>query len=272
MTARGGLYAGVAALMALAGACSSSSKGRSPGLAGGAGTGGLSTGGAMTASGGALGSGGVWETGGQRGSGGTAQSGGATGTGGAGSGGGAFCADVPPCGGDVVGNWTVTSSCLKVTGDVDVTMLGLTCTSVPVAGTLQVSGTWTATSDGKYSDHTTTSGDEQLTVGDRCVMYAGTIVHCQDLKGLFALLGHASFICTDDPTGFCLCQATVEQDGGIGLVSMEPSVSGQYTTSGNMITIDSNTKYSYCVSGNTMTWTPQTTSPATTGTIVFQKQ
>jgi len=30
-------------------------------------------------------------------------------------------------------------------------------------------------------------------------------------------------------------------------------------------------KYSYCVSGNKMAWTPQGTSPTTTGTIAFQK-
>jgi hypothetical protein len=47
--------------------------------------------------------------------------------------------------------------------------------------------------------------------------------------------------------------------------------SGNYAKSGNTLTIDGMTPYSYCVSGSNMTWTPQTTSPTTTGTIVFQK-
>jgi hypothetical protein len=47
--------------------------------------------------------------------------------------------------------------------------------------------------------------------------------------------------------------------------------SGSYASSGNTLTIDGSTAYSYCASGTQMTWTPQTTSPTTKGTIVFTK-
>jgi hypothetical protein len=54
------------------------------------------------------------------------------------------------------------------------------------------------------------------------------------------------------------------------LLSVDPQTSGGYNTSGNVVTTDSGPKYSYCVSGNTLTWTPQSTTPTTTGTVVFQ--
>ena len=78
--------------------------------------------------------------GGTPGSGGAVSSGGSTGTGGA----GASCPNVTACGGDVVGTWTVTSSCLKVSGNLDPSLVGAGCASAPVTGDLQVSGTWTA--------------------------------------------------------------------------------------------------------------------------------
>jgi hypothetical protein len=59
------------------------------------------------------------------------------------------------------------------------------------------------------------------------------------------------------------------------MVSLDPQTSGTYTTSGNVVTTDGGgygeTKYSYCVSGNQMTMTSRSTSPTTTGTIVFQQ-
>jgi len=47
--------------------------------------------------------------------------------------------------------------------------------------------------------------------------------------------------------------------------------SGSYKASGSLGALDGEAKYSYCVSGNKMAWTPQGTSPTTTGTIAFQK-
>jgi hypothetical protein len=55
---------------------------------------------------------------------------------------------------------------------------------------------------------------------------------------------------------------------------MAPSKSGNYSTSGNVVTISGDsgdTQYSYCVSGNTMTMTPQSSRPTMTGAIVLQR-
>jgi hypothetical protein len=55
------------------------------------------------------------------------------------------------------------------------------------------------------------------------------------------------------------------------LVSVFASANGNYKAAGNVLTIDDQMPYSYCVAGESMTWTPQTQSPVTTGTLAFQK-
>ena len=238
------------------------SGGRASGGSGGSG----GTGGTADAAGlgGSGGSGGIIPTGGTRASGGT----GGSAIGGAG---GASCANIVSCGGDVVGTWTVTSSCLRVTGEMDMSMLGLDCALAPVEGSLQVTGTWTAKPDGTYFDGTTTSGNEQITLPASCLIVAGTAVTCEKLAPVFSALGYLATTCTADVSGGCSCSATVDQIGGVGLVSPYAQSSGTFKTSGNVVTTDDFAQYPYCVSGNTMTWTPKTTSPITTGTIVFQR-
>jgi hypothetical protein len=185
-----------------------------------------------------------------------------------GAGGAASCSDVVPCGGNVVGTWTVTSSCLKVAGDVDISGFGLGCVSASVTGSLQVTGTWTANADGTYSDNTTTSGDEQITLPPSCLNVSGTTTTCERIGGPIQALGYASVTCTSAASGGCTCAAVVQQTGGLGLLSVDPSTSGGYTTPSNVLTTDSGPQYPYCVSGNKMTLTPQ--SPTTTGTVAFQ--
>jgi hypothetical protein len=220
-------------------------------LAGGSGgAGGFLTGGAAGGSGGASG-----------GAGGTASGGGP---------GGASCSSVTPCGGDVVGTWTVTSSCLNVSGQLDMSPLGLGCASAAVTGSLKVTGTWTARSDGTYSDNTTTTGDEVFSLPASCLNISGTTITCEGLASVFPILGYDSVSCTSATSGGCTCPATVKQTGWAGVVTFDASTSGKYATAGNVVTLDGEAKYSYCVSGSQMTWTPQSTSPTTTGTVVFQ--
>jgi len=182
----------------------------------------------------------------------------------------ASCSNVVPCGGSVVGTWTVTSSCLAVSGDLDASGFGLGCTSVSVTGSLEVTGTWTANSDGTYSDHTTTSGNEQITVAAACLNVSGTTTTCDRIAGPLQALGYSSITCSSAAGGGCTCAAVVQQTGGIGLASADPQTNGNYSTSGNVITTDSSQQHSYCVSGKQLTWTPQSTRPITTGTIVLQ--
>src|SRR5690242_9552213 len=109
-----------------------------------------------------------------------AGAGGSSGLGGA----GASCASVTACGGELAGTWTVTSSCLEVAGDIDLSLFGAGCPSAPVTGSLQVTGAWTANADGTYSDETTTSGTEQLTLAASCLVISSTQVTCSGAAGL----------------------------------------------------------------------------------------
>ena len=207
------------------------------------------------------------------GSGGGSTSGGAMGSGGSSNGVGgasASCSNVTSCGGSVVGAWNVTSSCLQVSGNLDLTLVGAGCPSAPVTGSLQVTGTWTANSDGTYSDNTTTTGEEQFTLAPSCLVISSTQTDCPGAANIISSLGYSSVTCTAASGGGCACSASVHQAGGLGLVSNIASPNGNYTTSNNVVTIDSQAPYSYCASASAMTWTPQTMSPTTTGTIAFQ--
>jgi hypothetical protein len=219
----------------------------------GSGTGGSSGGGTGGGTGGRPSSGAGGATGGSSSSGGT----------------GGVCANVTACGGAVVGTWTVTSSCLNVSGQLDLSsFFGQGCSSAQVTGSLQVSGTWSAKSDGTYTDNTTTTGNEQLALVAACLSFSGTTITCDGVSEVLQALGYSSVSCNAAAAaGGCNCSATVNQAGGIGVVSSSASASGSFTTSGNNLTIDTNPPYAYCASGGKLTLTPQA---PTAGTIVLQ--
>src|SRR5690349_5813464 len=84
------------------------------------------------------------------GSGGGAGGGGSSGGGGSGGAGGSGprCTSVTPCAGSVAGTWDLTTSCLEVSGSLDLAAIGLGCPTTAVAGSLEVSGTFTANANG----------------------------------------------------------------------------------------------------------------------------
>src|SRR5580698_2137508 len=176
-----------------------------------------------------------------------------TGTGGKSSGGtsgGSSCQNVTACGGNVVGTWTVGSSCLTLSDDnLDIILAGLdpnSCKNVAISGSLTVTGTWTAKSDGTYTDGTTTSGTAQLQLPAGCLQISGTTTTCQRVGGPLAGLGFASATCTDATGGGCACTATVQQTGGLGFLTSDPQTNGNYATSGSTLTDDTVSPYSYC--------------------------
>jgi non-reducing end alpha-L-arabinofuranosidase len=204
----------------------------------------------------------------------TGATGGNNGSGGAGgNGGGAagVCSNVAPCGGSVIGSWTVASSCLTVSGELDPTgFFGAGCPLLPVTGSLQVSGTWTANANGTYSDETTTSGTEQIMLAPGCLEYSGTALTCDQVGGLMQAMGYSAVTCTSVAGGGCSCAATVEQHGGLGWVSAASQTAGNFATATGTITLDAANPYGYCVAGSKMTWTPKTPHPTTSGSVVLQ--
>jgi non-reducing end alpha-L-arabinofuranosidase len=200
--------------------------------------------------------------------------GGSTGASTGGTTGGPSCANVTACGGDVVGSWTVTSSCLKVTGNLDLSLFGAGCATAPVSGDLAVTGTWTANADGTYTDQTTTTGTQQITLDASCLVISSTKVNCAGAAGLLSSVGYQSLTCLAAAGGGCNCTATVHQTGNLGVVSPAPSTSGNHAVAGSVLSLtgdSGNTAYGYCASGSTLTVTPQGTNPPVSGTIVLQK-
>ncbi|MBN2575092.1 MAG: hypothetical protein JXP73_11065 [Deltaproteobacteria bacterium] len=248
---------------------SSSGQGSSGGQvgSGGSSSGGISGSGGASASGGLSGSGGSRASGGISGSGGSRASGGSSGSGGQTT----NCTNGPTCGGDLVGTWDVTSSCLTLSGDMDMTLSSLGCPTVPVTGSLQVTGTWTAKSDGTYTDNTTTTGSFTCPLAPSCLSVSSVDVECFKMANAFTAVGWKTATCSTNTNDECNCSVTADQSGGIGVISPWKSDSGTYTTSGSGLNADDYVDYSYCVSGNTLTLTPKPTILPVTGTIVLQK-
>ncbi|HET6145995.1 MAG TPA: arabinofuranosidase catalytic domain-containing protein [Polyangia bacterium] len=161
-----------------------------------------------------------------------------------------------------------------MTGALNLGLFGAGCAFAPVTGSLKVTGTLTANADGTYSDDTTTTGDEQFTLAPSCLVISSAPVTCSGAAGLLKGLGYSSLTCPQAAGGGCTCSGTIQQPGGLGLPSVAASTNGNYTISGNVVTISGDSgdvRYSYCVSGTTTTMTPQSANPTITGSIVLQK-
>jgi len=189
-----------------------------------------------------------------------------------GGGTGASCTSVTPCGGDVVGTWNVTSSCLKVSGTLDVrSLFSFSCATGQVSGSLQLTGSWSAKADGTFVDGTSTTGTEQVTLGADCLVLSGAPVSCDALGGVMSGVYFDTVTCTPAAAGGCSCNANVKQKGSMGILSADPQKEGNYTLSGNTLKIvQDNSSYAYCSSGK-LTVTPQGMNPTTTGEIVLEK-
>jgi hypothetical protein len=245
------------------------------------------SGGSMTASQGAAGGSGGSSAGSagtdtSGGSAGTDASAGSTGTGSsAGSGGtGGLCSSVVACGGDVTGTWSVRSSCVDMKGQLDVTGLGLGCSSFSMSGSRVVTGIFTANADGTYVDRTTTWGEERLELPDACLS-VGLALPCDRFDAVMAGYGYDSMTCVPNPESdgtACFCDGTFEQLAGMGALSYEPPDRGTYSYSGDVVTLhgENNTEpvdYLYCVSGDQLTLLPRTTATGTPrGAIVLARQ
>ena len=218
-----------------------------------------------TGSAGTPGSGGTVNQGGALGAAGTMSTGGSSGAV------GPSCPSSSQCGGSVVGTWNIGSSCVKVSGSLDLSTVGAGCPSAIVTGSLTTTGTFTANADGTYVDHTTTSGEEQFALAPSCLVISSTQTDCAGAANIISSLGYATVTCKPVSSGGCDCAATIQQSGGPGLVSPFATANGNYVAAGNQLTLDDEMPYACCVSGDTMTWTPVPSSPTMSGSIVFQR-
>jgi non-reducing end alpha-L-arabinofuranosidase len=179
----------------------------------------------------------------------------------------ASCSSVTPCGGNVVGSWKVTSSCLKLSGDMDVSLASLGCPTVPVTGSLTTTGTFVANADGTFSDNTVTTGSATFPLARACLSISSVERTCEQISSIFEALGWKSSTCSET-NGQCNCTVTAQQQGGLGAISGVATTSGKYTTSSNTLTTE-DLSFPYCAAADKLTVTPQTS--ALTGTILLTK-
>src|SRR5690349_21574360 len=86
---------------------------------------------------------------------GAGSTGGTTPVSGSGAGGGGpsgdACKSVTGCAGEVVGSWSVASSCLKLSGELDLRPYG-SCEHAPISGSLSVAGKIAFNANGTFTD------------------------------------------------------------------------------------------------------------------------
>lgn len=197
---------------------------------------------------------------------------------GCGGDGGSSCGTFTPCGGNVVGRWNVTDSCVSASAPPMVS--GCQTQDVDASG-LKMSGGSTFNADMTYSSEITVSGSVSATVPASCLMQAGITLTCEQVNALFLLslidnpdAPFSALSCTKAGSG-CRCALTLKPTTG--------PVQGTYTTAGTLLTLTgadgSSDSSDYCVSGNKLQLKPsmmagmgQMGGMDVTGLVVFTKQ
>jgi hypothetical protein len=178
---------------------------------------------------------------------------------------GAACSNAAGCGGDVVGTWTIQSTCVTPS----MPSMGCEGTTADTSG-FKTTGSITFNADKTFTSNITFSGSVTTTLPASCLMRNGVTATCaqvqETLQPSVTSGDYTSATCTATGNGGCACT--------LGLVPQTDTNSGSYSTSGSVLTeIDpdgSTDDNAYCVKGNTMTLSP-TSSSGSSGSIVLTK-
>jgi hypothetical protein len=162
-------------------------------------------------------------------------------------------------------------------------MIGADCKSGTVDdGTESVTGSITFTADGNFTDSSTTTITEHLTLPESCKNISNTVTTCPGLNDIAVPMGYTKMDCADKAggNGACACTATLSATtpppGGLGFVDTNILNSGQVLTSSsdNTFTLTDgrqNFVYKYCVKDNTLTLVPQSKIQTVSGTVTLTK-
>jgi hypothetical protein len=202
------------------------------------------------------------------GGGGRAGSGAAGGAGGqtGGTGGrSASCATVSPCGGDIVGTWKVTQSCVTATAD-----LSSVCAGASGELAYMFSGTVTYNADRTYTSalSATVIADEHYPSG--CAPFGLTCAQLEQSGREAIDAGKiTSYSCSTDAAGACNCESVIPETSS--------NTPGTYSTSGGMLGTTAGgmtSTDSYCVQGGVLHEIPGPGDGGLTamGDIAFTKQ
>jgi hypothetical protein len=158
------------------------------------------------------------------------------------------CGHVPACGGDIVGTWSVVSSCVtpgNVLGQDFATSFCPTSVSAYNGGAEAYAGAWSFSSDLNYSIALYPVGTQSLVCSDgrTCAQQDTAIKALQSMDPTVQTAG-----CT---AGGANCRCTYS----IATLQMD---SGTYTVDGTQLVLTSSTAspatYDFCVQGNTLHW------------------
>jgi hypothetical protein len=189
--------------------------------------------------------------------------------GGCGSSSAGTCGNSAACGGDVVGTWTISSSCVNVTAS----GFDAQCPSATVDSyNVKIGGTFTYNTDMTYTSNTTTSGSVVVTLPASCLTTQGVTVTCAQITQVFqanptpgvtfSCTGSSSCTCTESMTG-----ATSTESG-----NFTTTAAGLLTETASDGTVN---QTDYCVKGTTLTESPHAGSTVmgetVSGTLTLTK-
>lgn len=181
----------------------------------------------------------------------------------------ASCGDTSECGGDIVGQWKITSSCLDLAGtDVSESMNcpGLTSEAKEVG----MSGTVAYNRDLTFQANVTMTGSLAVNVPAACLTQGAITLTCEQLRQSLAASAADNGFESVSCSGSSGCSCTLK------LIPQVQTTSGTYSTAGGKVTQleaggtpDQN---SYCVKGSTLTLSPEGAMSPISGSVVLSKQ
>lgn len=192
-----------------------------------------------------------------------------SGCGGNSDGAGVSCGDASPCGGDIVGNWKITSSCLNL--DASGVGASMRCAgATSEAKDFGFSGTVAYNADKTYETNITVTGSVVVTLPASCLTVQNVTLTCGQLQQSFEATADKSEYESISCSGSSTCSCTLK------LRPQLQSESGTYSTSGNKVTQTeaggAPTDSAYCVKGTTLVISPQDPDSTVTGSVVLAKQ
>ena len=182
------------------------------------------------------------------------------------------CPNVTSCGGDVVGSWKITSTCLAF--DVPSTMGNDGCPDQTTRVVdWQMSGNLNFNADLTYSANATQTGTVVTTLPAACLTRSGITLTCAQLEdGLQASLANGGFssgTCSTSAGNGCACTLVTlpQSSNATGTYSTDGGVLTQTQTGGSPESSD------YCVKGSSLTVSPSASDMSgVTGSVTLTKQ
>jgi hypothetical protein len=152
----------------------------------------------------------------------------------------ASCGKVPPCGGSVVGQWTIEGGCnAEVTLSGTLAQLKASCPALTTSSVLSVAGTIDFNADQTYDGQSTIGGSVSLQIPPDCLTNMG--LTCAGLNQRLGSPAH----CSSDGAA---CDCTVD------LPSQPAMAAGTYSVSGMSLTLSATAGSSetdeFCLQGD----------------------